>query len=476
LSENLHHIDKIFRDSIEECNEMPSKHVWEAIDSHLDKSKINHISRRYKRLKRFAVLLSMLLLCTVIYNIALKHPGNRITRGNNDTITNKEVSENNSPVRQKAIPEKNKNNSPGKILIDKNSTETSGEMMNISNKKNAIGVLEVDKNKIKHQNPEQTKETAIGFNKGQSSKTRLNEKEEKDLIGELSVAYKKISKQAVNISVPAGETKNPSLKSLTTVQKDIMIPVNGTIEKGKRNHRMRSPFSVTIFFSPDFPFYRLQSDPPDNQSGNSIVKAEKPDLSTTTGILVNYKLNDHWVLQTGASYSNAIIQIDAKTIYAEKDNIGDIKYRYNASSGYGYVLPTFANSPNVGDSLYAFAATHTLRYLNIPVAAKYDLQKGKFIFFVSAGISTGILLQGIIETLVQDNSNNEIEVMNHLHGLKKIYFSGLVSIGAEYKLNDRFSVLLSPTRKFAINSINENAPVKSYPNSFGISAGIRLSF
>jgi hypothetical protein len=474
LSENLHHIDKIFRDSVEEYNEMPSKHVWEAIDSHLDKSKINHISRRYKRLKRFAVLLSMLLLCTVIYNIALKHPGNRITRGNNDTVTDKKASENNSTVHQKAIAEKDKNNSHGKIIGNKRRTETSSDTIDIFNKKNVVGVLKDSRGTTKNQNLVRRIETATDFNKDQGSKTPLNEKEEENLAGELSVADKKISKQAVSISVPAIETENPSLKSLTAVQKIIMIPVNGTTEKPK--HLMRSPFSVTIFFSPDFPFYRLQSDPPDNQSGNSIVKAEKPDLSTTTGILVNYKLNDHWVLQTGASYSNAIIQIDAKTIYAEKDNIGDIKYRYNASSGYGYVLPTFANSPNVGDSLYAFAATHTLRYLNIPVAAKYDLQKGKFIFFVSAGISTGILLQGIIETLVQDNSNNEIEVMNHLHGLKKIYFSGLVSIGAEYKLNDRISVLLSPTRKFAINSINENAPVKSYPNSFGISAGIRMSF
>jgi cellobiose-specific phosphotransferase system component IIB len=110
------------------------------------------------------------------------------------------------------------------------------------------------------------------------------------------------------------------------------------------------------------------------------------------------------------------------------------------------------------------------------MAVKYNIQKGKFILFASAGVSTNVLLQGIIETLVQDNSNNEIEVMNHLHGLKKIYFSGSASIGAEYKLNKNFYLLISPTRRFAINSINKKVAVKSYPNSVGIVTGIRFQF
>jgi len=249
--------------------------------------------------------------------------------------------------------------------------------------------------------------------------------------------------------------------------KNIASANNPTSDKSRR-------FSAIIFFSPDLPFYRFQNDLPYNGSGNDLKDKERPDLSSTTGVLIDYRLSDHWSLQSGMSYSNTAISIDPKTIYAEKDNTGSVKYRYNASSGYGYVLPSFSSSPSVGDSLYAFSANHTLQYLNIPAAIRYNIKKGKFKLFASAGISTNFLLRGIIETPVENSSNNETEVIHHLHGLKKIYFSGLFNIGAEYRLNKRFSLMLSPTRRVALNSINKNVSVKSYPNSFGIATGIRM--
>src|SRR6266404_1217777 len=303
---------------------------------------------------------------------------------------------------------------------------------------------------------------AMAFNKDRNSKTDLNKKEEKDLVDKLVVTGKKTNKQAFIIPLSIMKAENPSLYSFLAARKIIVIvPRNKVVGNAESQHLKQSRFSATIFFSSDFPFYHLQNDSPGNRSVNNIKNSEKPDLSTTTGIWVDYKLNDQWNLQSGVSYSNTIILIDPKTIYAENDITGTVKYRYDASSGYGYVLPSFANSPNVGDSLYAFTSTHTLRYLNIPLAVKYNLQKGKFNFFISVGISSNILLEGIIETVVENNSNNESEIMNHLHGLKKVYFSGLSSIGAEYKLNHKFSLMVSPIRRFAINSINKNAPVKS---------------
>jgi len=499
MDENLHNIDKIFRDSLEGHEEVPSQQVWNAIDSNLDKNKIKQINRKYTRLKRAAFLLLLLLLCITIYDLGIKHPGDKVAKGNNNSNANKkDVPENNPSTSQNSVPKNNNDNFSGKTIqetkkisaqnkiqpqkgsvTDNSITKTSDVITTEISKKNMTGVTNTDKNTIKNENSVRSGKTRIGFNIQQSLKTNLNKKKEKDLVGNLLDTKEKTNKPAIIIPLSMVNTEKPVLQSLQSAKKIILpVSLNNVAKSGKSGPLKQSRFSLTIFLSPDFPFYRLQKNPPDNQLVNNIKEAEKPDLSTTTGIWIDYKLNDHWSLQSGASYSNAIILIDPKTIYAEQDNnTGDVKYRFNASSGYGYLLPSFANSPTIGDSLYAFTSTHTLRYLNIPLGVKYGLQKGKFNFFASAGMSSNILLEGIIETVVENNSYNESEVLNRLHGLKKIYFSGLVSIGAEYKLNSKFSLMISSIGRFALNSINnKDAPVKSYPNSFGLSAGIRMNF
>ena len=248
----------------------------------------------------------------------------------------------------------------------------------------------------------------------------------------------------------------------------------------KKNKKLKdkkaSRFSVTAFFSPDFASYHLEDDDDDNQpeDANTLNKKETHDLSSTAGALVDYKLSKRWSLQSGITFSNTNITLDPKTIYAQVDNTGNVKYRINTSSGYGFVLPSFSNNPNVGDSLYVFTSTHNLQYIGIPLAIKYNTIKGKFNFNAFAGTSVNFLIKGKIETLVERGTDNEAEVINNLQGLKKIYFSGSAGIGMEYSLNKKIALTFSPTIRFALNSINKNAPVKSYPNSFGLSSGIKI--
>ena len=81
---------------------------------------------------------------------------------------------------------------------------------------------------------------------------------------------------------------------------------------------------------------------------------------------------------------------------------------------------------------------------------------------------------GKLETEIQKGVNNEIDILNNIEGLKKIYLSGLAGIGAEYKLTGKVSFVLMPTARFALNPINKNAVVKTFPNSVGLSAGIKI--
>ena len=69
---------------------------------------------------------------------------------------------------------------------------------------------------------------------------------------------------------------------------------------------------------------------------------------------------------------------------------------------------------------------------------------------------------------------HEQEVVRNLYGLKKTYFSGTTGIGINYFINNKFTITFDPAFRYALNSINSNAPVKSYPNSFMLPIGLKI--
>ena len=151
-----------------------------------------------------------------------------------------------------------------------------------------------------------------------------------------------------------------------------------------------------------------------------------------------------------------------------------IKYRINTSSGYGFILPSYSANPVIGDSLYAFTSTHSLQYIGIPIAVTYSIAKSKFTFSARAGVSTNFLTKAKLEASVEKGFDNSIETVNNIQGLKKIYFSGLAVIGIDFQLSKKTALAFAPTMRFALNPINKNATVKSYPMTFGSSVGLKI--
>jgi hypothetical protein len=267
----------------------------------------------------------------------------------------------------------------------------------------------------------------------------------------------------------------PSLVSSKTKTSDTSKNnVAKNVQKNKQGKSSR--FSLTPFFSPDIAWYRLQDDKVGNQPDNAreLERDENHEFSSTFGAFVDYKISKHFGLQSGLTLSNINITLKPKTIYAQADNTGSIKYRINTSSGYGYILPSFSANPSIGDSLYVFTSTHSLQYVGIPLAVTYNVTKGKFKVKVLAGVSTNILARAKLETTVEKGLNNSAETVDNMQGLKKVYFSGLAGIGVDYKLTKKTALTFLPTMRFALNSINKDAPVKSYPMSFGFTVGLKI--
>ncbi len=119
---------------------------------------------------------------------------------------------------------------------------------------------------------------------------------------------------------------------------------------------------ATIFYSPNIAFSHLRDE--DHHYGNpdsrEFERNETASYSYSLGVLIDYRLNNKWSLQSGVSLSTIKMNIEPEKIYAERDNQGSVKYQINTSSGKGYILPSFSNNPRIGDSLFTKNINHSL--------------------------------------------------------------------------------------------------------------------
>ncbi|MGG9970159.1 outer membrane beta-barrel protein [Ferruginibacter sp. SUN002] len=503
MKEDLHDIDKLFQSAINEHQEMPSDEVWNNLEKNLDKNDIIDFRKKNSGLKRLSVLLLLLLSGISVYlllNTQKDKPvsSNQITTTPNDPVADQS---------QKNIAAK-KNTAD--ILKDKLIAKKTIEKADVAEAKNsssletnntanaATGKAISDQNKTtatlkrsSKNNPVKNKNISGNINKSRKTTTKkasvkistnkATDNFDGDEDRELSSAV-----DETNIST------NKEIKDSSTIESNkatsLAVAATKPTEVGKTSpakkkdqKKKETDFALNFFYSPDFAFYRLQNDENNNQQSgeneDEFNDNEEHGNAFTGGILFDYNLNDHWTIQSGIVFSKTTIRSDEKKIYAQTDNSGNIKYRYNASSGYTFVNAPEGNAPSVGDSIEASSALHTIKYIGVPLALKYTLSYKKWELNMSAGATANFLINGKIQTSLEGSGDDDDHDKKYkLQGLKKTYFSGSASIGAAYNLNKQWAITFNPTVRFALSAINKNVSVRSYPNSFGLSTGLRFKF
>ncbi len=63
MNKNLHDIDKIFKDGLEDHLEPAPPGVWDAVNNDLDKKQAFHFKEKYYRLKRMALAFFVVCGC-----------------------------------------------------------------------------------------------------------------------------------------------------------------------------------------------------------------------------------------------------------------------------------------------------------------------------------------------------------------------------------------------------------------------------
>ncbi|MEJ7680759.1 MAG: outer membrane beta-barrel protein [Segetibacter sp.] len=274
------------------------------------------------------------------------------------------------------------------------------------------------------------------------------------------------------------EPTNASLQNLlATLKGNNKITVqeqpNAVIKNNKPKTSKKSLFSATVFYSPDIVFSKVDNDHHTfrEEDRNEIKNKEEIKKTYSTGVLINYNTGNKLSIQSGLTFSAMATDIKPKTIYARTDDRGNLNYRFNCSAGYSYVsLHSGIRPAAAGDSISASSSKNLLHYITVPLALKYNLTEGKFGLSTGLGAAINLLTKGKIETVI----GNEKASINHIEGLSSMYLNSAISFGMNYEINQNIALSLTPAAKFALTSINKNAPVKTYLNSYGLAAGLTI--
>ena len=508
MDEDLHNIEDLFFEALDDIEEKASQSVWEGVERRLDKENIVSIKKKYTNIKRIAILL-LLLLGISLYEMNRIYNSNSLAK--NGTAGHQNQRDSNQSIdKANDVKPGNISGIAGQLRNTDNAIIRNEQPATSGNESNKLADKEKEVNANNQLSQNAKAMTTINAQNNYSKNQAISKSLKNGRLTSKPFYKIKIKNAttAEDQQLTAQTKSNPAVYQIPFLESLKNIPIENAILKSKNsidvkksmpsllasaikslntssnnivsNEKKRakrlSHFAITPFFSPDIAWYNLQDDNINNQTGNAndIDAEEKHEFSATYGALIDYKISDHWGLQSGLTISNTNINTEPEIIYAQPDNTGSIKYRINTSSGYGFILPSYSTNPAIGDSLYSFTSTHSLRYIGIPMAATYSFAKDKFIFSAKAGASINFLTKGKIETTVEKGFDNSTETVNNIQGLKKLNFSGLAAIGVDYKLTKRMSLAFMPTMRFALTSINKNTIVKSYPMSFGSSIGLKI--
>jgi hypothetical protein len=201
---------------------------------------------------------------------------------------------------------------------------------------------------------------------------------------------------------------------------------------------------IGVNFSPDYCFRKLKNN--DGSSTSALIvdnrnSHESAKFGYTTGINVCINFSKAIGLEAGIQYSNKGYQ-----------------FKFNNS--------TFDPSiPTKGKIIY------NDKYIDIPLKINLTLGKRKVQFFSSVGITTNIFI-GETQTniLKYSDGNTDKRTQSTPYNYNKVDISPIISLGINYKINDKMNLRVEPTFRYGVLKIIDS-PVTGYLWNAGLNIG-----
>jgi hypothetical protein len=499
MNKDLHDIDNLFKQSIDYHLEEVPPEVWQNIDHSLDKKQAAFYKRRYFTVRAAAIVL--VLIGGVTIAAILRYRSNEKQPINGTVVTNAsgssgKANKNNTgkPVnklggqRQEATAQANV--SSGEIETNKSvvkeensklyeSTENSTYSADKNQEVSASGVAAKTHNgndgvKVKPI-------TTVPVYEGMNQKANLPAKPASvvasvnlsndattgiDRANFVGVKVLDVSGFTINNSVPASKSASSIVLPAGPI---VSAPLSSTSKNG-------GSWSLSALYAQNMNLNTLKDDDHFRDPRNNSREAKRTEQETRSysiGATVQKEFANRFGIQSGLQYFASQTTIKPKMIFAEPDHRGEVRYRFNCSSGESYLPSKAGMQPMIGDSIRTNSSESSLSYLQVPLVASYRISFGKVSLLPSAGIQTNFLLNGKLSSSLVQASGDE-EVWTSIEGLRSMYFSGVIQPQLNYKMNERISFDLNPNINFSLSPINKETAVKTYQNMFSLGVGLRV--
>ncbi|MCR9287054.1 MAG: hypothetical protein NXI23_06640 [Bacteroidetes bacterium] len=228
-------------------------------------------------------------------------------------------------------------------------------------------------------------------------------------------------------------------------------------------------------------------------SGNGVTQ--------NYGIVFGYQGDKKWGFESGINYRTTTInnlhtaRFDFDKIKDKVQNVPNsmsnqrkLDYHLNTSSGVVDLELMIEdtnpdNNPPKHEKIDFRIETATIqKHLSIPLLATYKIGQGRLNMKIKSGVLANILLSDefIVEKASSSHSkfrfNQPNDSKGSLQSLVPVSFDFLVSVGAEYDLDDKLSFVFEPTLMGAISPIHIDHFIHSSKFSVGVNASLMYNF
>lgn len=239
-----------------------------------------------------------------------------------------------------------------------------------------------------------------------------------------------------------------------------------------RSVSIRSPFFIEGFVSPEISYRTLvtntQYSVPD-YGKTYFNKKEKPDFTFSTGVSGGFFISDNIIFRSGIFYSRYSLKFKTEALHLL--NTGpDGNLVYTSS---GIVNLQLISSDSISNESLLKSSLN-FSYLNIPFVAEFHFKNN---YFINLGLNLNMLVGQNMNWQAENYDGNFSNAnADPIDGLEPGTISMIIGFGTEKHLARKLSMILNPSLKICLSSINHTAPVKSYPYVWGMNAGLRYYF
>ncbi len=509
---NKNNLDKLFREKLEDFQEVPNERVWESIEASLDqRRKSKRVVPIWWKLGGVAAVLAIALL--IINPFDTEEPSGT-------TITDIEKSDP-EPVSEE------KRSTPSAIEADKSpkidqvTTAEEDEKSDFSNesREDPLDVGETDIATQSDQGREKNDSRDPGINlpereeivntipeiSQQRSDELLQKEQRKEVIAEVSEekdldpSEEDVSKEnaltgikqsneseKIKDAFESGDTevaiqestdKSPEDQS---GKKSIFDEIDQQQEEEALAESSESKWSVGPSVAPVY-FNSFGEGSPIHSNFASNSKSGNINLSY--GVAVSYDISDRLKLRSGLhkvdyGYDTNDIAFSSSLVASTSTVITNINYTTTSrnlvvenGSRTAATTDLSANDSIAQNPTRNGPMVQEFGYLEIPMELNYSLLDRKLNIDLIGGVSSLFLVNNSV-TLESSGTSTE---MGEANNINDVNFSTNVGLGINYELNDKMKVHLEPMFKYQLNTFS-GVEGSFQPYSVGVYTGMSFKF